>query len=394
MKRTGSILLILMIAGTACQPLSGIQPVSTPEPVLAWTATPVVTVAATPTQTPTPLPGGYPAQGYGPTTFPESVNPLTGLEASEPALLERRPVISKVSNAPDNIRPQWGLSMADIVYEYYIEGGDTRFAAIFYGRDASQVGDIRSGRFFDENLIRMYKGIFAFGSADYRVRNHFSSTEYANRLMYEWEAGCPAMCRFQSGGFNFLLGNTAELSSYASQKEGLANTRQNLDGMFFQLQVPEGGAPVDTIYTRFSSATYSRWDYDTATARYLRFADTKDDFYNGRDETYAQLTDRLNTLPIAADTLVVLLIPHQYYSISPEIVEMSFENSGLAFAFRDGQAYQLKWQRPAPDSVVYLTYENGRLFPFKPGTTWFEVMGQTSEISQDEQGWRFVLKFP
>ena len=32
-------------------------------------------------------------------------------------------------------------------------------------RDASQVGPIRSARFFDENIIQAYKAIFAFGSA-------------------------------------------------------------------------------------------------------------------------------------------------------------------------------------------------------------------------------------
>jgi hypothetical protein len=390
MKRIFFSILTLTLLLSACGSTSQATPIPTGTPTLV----PTETATPTPTLIPTPtLPAGYPAEGYGPSNFPSDVDPLTGLKADNPALLERRPIVVKVSNLPRDVRPQWGLSLADIVYEYYTEEGTTRFAAVFYSKDAAQVGDIRSGRFFDENLIRMYKALFAFGSADYRVRNRLSSTEFANRLIYEWQAGCPAMCRLQADGYNYLVGNTAELSAYAN-KIGLANGRQDLDGMSFKWQVPSEGTPVEHIFTRFSSVIYNRWDYDPSSGRYLRFSDTQNDTNNGRDEVYAQLTDRLNGQPIATDNLVVLLMPHQFYSVSPEIVEMSFENSGVAYAFRDGQAYQLTWQRPTPDSVVYLAYADGSPFPFKPGTTWFEVMGQTSQLTQNEQGWRFVLTFP
>src|SRR5688572_23272367 len=48
-------------------------------------------------------------------------NPLTGLPVNIPSLLERRPIAIKVGNSPDYVRPQSGLSLADVVYEYYIE---------------------------------------------------------------------------------------------------------------------------------------------------------------------------------------------------------------------------------------------------------------------------------
>src|SRR5512135_2331880 len=125
----------------------------------APTATATPSIAITPptasTETPTPLPTetptltpiiSYPPEGYGPSNFPADVAPLTGLKVADPALLQRRPMLIKISNVPRDVRPQWGLSLADIVFEYYSEDGMTRFGAIFYGRDAEQVGPIRSGR--------------------------------------------------------------------------------------------------------------------------------------------------------------------------------------------------------------------------------------------------------
>ena len=43
-----------------------------------------------------------------------------------------------------------GLSMADIVYDYYHNDGYSRLHAIFYGQDAELVGAIRSGRLLDQ----------------------------------------------------------------------------------------------------------------------------------------------------------------------------------------------------------------------------------------------------
>ena len=97
----------------------------------------------------------------GPTDYPAGVNPLTGLEVASPEKLERRPLLIKVSNFPRGNRPQWGLSLADLVFEHYTEAGSTRFSALFFGSDSERVGPIRSARFFDVELMRMYNAISA-----------------------------------------------------------------------------------------------------------------------------------------------------------------------------------------------------------------------------------------
>ena len=80
--------------------------------------------------------------GYGPENFPHDVNPLTGLRVGDPKLLDRRPLAIKITNYPRNVRPQSGLSLADIVYEYYLEQNVTRFIGIFYGNEAEKVGPV------------------------------------------------------------------------------------------------------------------------------------------------------------------------------------------------------------------------------------------------------------
>jgi hypothetical protein len=316
------------------------------------------------------------------------VNPLTGLKVANPALLERRPLAIKVTNLPRSARPQWGLSLADIVYEYYTEEGTTRFIALFYGNDASRVGPIRSARFFDIHIVRGYKAVFAFGSAYVMEMNRLLNSEFANRLVLEG-ANSP-LTRYDPNGRNDLVVNTADLSAFISQK-GIENGRQNLDGMSFKLDPPASDQAVSHIFVRYSAAIYNRWDYDAASGKYLRFSDTVEDFNSGQGEQYAQLTDRLTDQPIAFDNLVVLYINHELYAAN--IYDILFSGSGTGFAFRDGRAYQVNWQRNDTE-VVSLTNPDGTPFAFKPGTTWFEVVGLNTLLSQNDQGWRFTHLMP
>jgi len=67
-----------------------------------------------------------------------------------------------------------------------------------------------------------------------------------------------------------------------------------------------------------------------------------------------------------------LYVNHELYS--PNIYDIQLIGTGDAYAFRDGQAYKVKWVRNATD-VVSLTNPDGTPFAFKPGTTCFEVVG-------------------
>ncbi len=386
MKKLILVLVLLVMVLPACgqatsEPTQTLLPSLTP--TITETPTPLPT--ETPTLTPTPL---YPVEGYGPANFPADVDPLTGLKAANPALLDRRPMVIKVSNLPRNVRPQWGLSLADLVFEYYTEEGSTRFAAVFYGNDAEMVGPIRSGRFFDAHLVRGYKAVFAFGSAYIAEMERFWNSEFANRLVVEGPS--TPLKRYDPNGFDYLVVNTADLSAYATQKN-MQNVRQDLNGMFFKLEAPAGGQPASQAVVRYSASIYNRWDYDSATGKYLRFSDTADLFNAGESEKYAQLTDRLTEKPIAFDNVVVLYVTHELYS--PGIYDILFSGSGNGYAFRDGQIYQVQWQRNNTD-VVSLTNPDGTPFAFKPGTTWFEVVGTNSTVKQTDQSWRFTHLMP
>jgi hypothetical protein len=217
------------------------------------------------------------------------VNPLTGLIVEKESILERRPVAVKVNIVPrTSNRPPWGLSFADIVYDYYHNDGYTRFHAIFYGNDAELVGPIRSGRLPDHDLVQMYKSIFAYGSADLLINNRLLNSNYSNRVILEGSrSDCPPttkdpLCRYDPRGYDFLLGGTKEMSEHVTA-QGVENGRQNLDGMSFHAITPKGGTEGEQLFVRYSGDNYMRWDYNSTTGRYLRFQDAVYDTGGGEE---------------------------------------------------------------------------------------------------------------
>jgi hypothetical protein len=377
---------------------------ATPSPTATpTTPVPSLTPTQTPTRTPTLTPTS-PPMGFGPKDFPEDVKPLTGKVVADPEILERRPVSVKVELYPRSNRPQWGLSYADIVFEYDQNSYLTRFDAIFYSNDAELVGPIRSARLLDASLVRMYKTNFVFGLADQRILTRLVNTDFSDHLIWEGrEVNCPPtvrnpLCRYDPAGQRLLLTDTEMITQYIIDKD-IENERPDLEGMYFHIEPPEDGLHALQINNRYSISSYNQWEYDEESGRYLRFQDESEDT-SGQGETYAPLTDRLNDEQIGAENVVILLVPHEYYWRSAdgrqEILDILLSGSGPAYAFRDGQVYEVEWNRPALDSVLFLTFPDSTDYPFKPGTTWFQIHGASSIILPDEeQGiWRFQFRIP
>ena len=378
---------------TAQPNVNTVAPSPSPTETSTPTLTPTITQTPTPTETSTPV-------VYGPSNFPANIDPLTGLPVNDPILLDRRPVAVKINIVPrSSNRPPWGLSFADIVYDYYHNGGYTRFHAIFYGNDAKLAGPIRSGRLLDYELVHMYQSIFAYGSADALINQRLLNSDFTNRVILEGNSSpCPPtpatpLCRYEPNTYDFLLGDTAALSTYITS-QGVSNERQNLDGMTFNPTIPAGGVNGPQLYVLYSGDNYTRWDYNPSTGHYLRFQDNV--FDTGQGEEYAPLTDRLNDQQISAANVVVILARHEYYQQPPnEIIDILLSGTGRAYTFRDGQMYELLWNRPTTNSVLTLSYADGTPFPYKPGNTWFQVVGVSTKATQENNGaWRFNFLLP
>lgn len=322
------------------------------------------------------------------------INPLTGQAVPDVDQLKRRPILVKVQNAPREDRPQFGLTAADVVFEYSIEFGDTRFAAIYYSQFPDKVGPIRSARHIDIHLVKGYKAILVFGGAYEDLLDLLADSDFGDRLVREGPNTKPAMFRYDPEGHNYLLADLT-LMDPVLETYNIDNYPQKLEGMLFSENIPDGGDPAGELSIRFSAASYNTWKYDSTSRHYLRFSETKNDLENN-DPQVAPLMDHNNEEQIAADNVVI--IQAMYDSLiktsSTEVYDIQLLGEGEAYLARDGKIIPLKWQRKAEEDVVSLVDQQGRPFPFKPGKTWFQVLSTRSRIEHQGENWSFINWLP
>lgn len=383
----------------------------TPAPVIEKPATPETieqvqaepsSVLVTPTLRPssTPLPTNTPLVSVenfiriGPNNYPSDINPLTGLPVPNPALLERKPIVAKIPNYPHSVRPQSGITLADHVYEYYLECGLTRFAAVFYGNDAARFGPIRSARIFDENLVRMYDAVFVFNGADQRVFNYYEKREL-NPDYFVVERFCPPLCRDKSiQSYNNLFGNSAQVSEYITNS-GLPNDRHDLSGNFFSSAGGLDFKAGSDVYVTYSYANYAHWVYHEPSGRYIRYQGVVDNI-DGSSGVYEMHMDAFTGQALTVDNVIILMVPHEFFhkSSDTEIFNMDLTGSGEAYVFRDGKAYPARWHRFKERRPLAIIDLDGKPLALKPGVTFFQVINSTSEVRQNNVTWFFDFARP
>jgi hypothetical protein len=396
-----SLIFVFLLALAACSqpapaPDTTGPETSTAEPATAApTGTATAGPTATPTAEPTASPTATPTQppvAQGPGDFPPNVNPLTGLFVSNPGILNRNPVLVKVSNFPRTARPHAGLSFADMVFEYTIGEGGTRFTALFYGQDAPQVGPVRSARLIDASLGQAFQGILGFVGADPFVFGRIIDALGA-RAITENSGTCPALCRTGSGDVNSVFVDTGQLTDFAEQDRGIEPERPFLDGLLFDPVAPEAGSKLAlNIQVRYSSAAISEWRYDPVSGLYMRWIESLDAAGNVE---MIELIDRVTDEQLGFENVVVLFAEHTELKPTLHEIEILGNTQGRrAILFRDGQIYDIVW-RSVGNQPPQFYFLDGAPVPFKPGSTWFHVVGINSPVSEPAAGdWSIQFRMP
>jgi hypothetical protein len=390
--------MILVMVLTACQ---GINTQNGQQAALndavAKTLTAAPTITPTPSITPTLLPTLTPTQAvvqYGPTGFPENVDPLTGLTVADPAILNRRPIMIKVSNYPREGRPHAGLSFADIVFDYYTGEGSNRFLALFYGQDATQVGPIRSGRLVDRWLVSMYQGVLGLEYAWAPVYSEILGYLGSSRTISGGPNTCPAICSITTPQtVTSVFANTAELSKYYAKKNNATNTRQNLDGMAFNTIPPEGGVDGTEFTMQFSSKNLGNWKYDPQTKKYLRWIE---DIESDGDVALVPLTDRITNQQLQFSNVIVIFAEIESLADTDTLHEIHIadKKKGDAIIFRDGKKYEVTY-KSGHDVPIQFFDASGNPFELQPGNTWIHITGLSSTTLDEGSGvWRVKLGVP
>lgn len=285
--------------------------------------------------------------------------PLTGEDPPKGVSLARPAVALKIENSPD-ARPQSGLDQADIVYEEIVEGGVTRFMAIYHCHDVAEGGPVRSARFDDPKIAKPFTRILAFSGANGIVEAELKKQKLVS---IDEKNSQGALYRVPPGSTDIhsVFGNTLKLRRLGAKR---VKKLEPPESSFLEFgDAPGGGKPTKTVTLNFNpnNAITWRWQGD----KWMRFEDgVSFDAAGGK-----QIGTR-NLLVQEVDVSDSNKITDVAGNPSPEI---TLDGKGRAFLFRGGEVVTGTWEA-GKDGVPSFETKKGDPFTFEVGSTWIELI--------------------
>ena len=289
-----------------------------------------------------------------------TVAALTG-ETIEAGSLSRPALAGKIDNHP-SARPQVGLDEADIVFEELVEGGLTRYLAIWHSSLPAEIGPVRSVRPMDPEIVSPFGGIFAYSGGQVRFIQMMQETSVYNAIH-----GQP---------------DTEETFYRTSAKVAPHNVlvkAPELVDQHLNLPAPErqfayapsveessavvAGSPVTSMNPRFSGFSSPSWEWDGTQGTFLRFQT------NGA----ADLASSGNQ--IFATNVVVLQVG---IDVVEDIPTTRLVNQGKGWVATGGSILEINWFKATPESPIILTTDDGEEVRLGVGNTWIELIPNDS----------------
>jgi Protein of unknown function (DUF3048) N-terminal domain/Protein of unknown function (DUF3048) C-terminal domain len=285
--------------------------------------------------------------------------PLTGLPP-KPGVHVHRPAIAvKIENSPD-ARPQAGLDHADVVFEEVVEGGITRFAAIFQCDSVKKAGPVRSARFDDPDFIKPLTRGLAFAGANAIVTK---SLIHHHMKLFTDLNDSKALYRVPPGNTNehSLFANVKLLLRQAKHK----HLRSSPSDLFLFGPMQPDAKKVKKVALKFEDSSVSepivwRWK-----GKVWKRYESDQPFMSADGSQVGTPNLLIQKVDVTLSSKLVDVAGNP----SPRI---TFSGSGRALLFRGGSVVKGRWKR-RHGSFRYLTGD-GKPFSFAPGPIWIELL--------------------
>jgi hypothetical protein len=285
--------------------------------------------------------------------------PLTGEEPRDEAALDRPAVAVKIENAAVAY-PLSGLEDADVVFEEVVEGGITRFMAVYHCTDSAKAGPVRSARSIDPAIMLPITRLLAFSGANAPVMDALKEHDVVVLDESSANGGLRRVEREGVSSEHTLYANSGRL-----RRIGEKDFDDAPDGIFDFGDREGRSRKAQTITINFSGA--STVGYEWSGGEWLRTQDGESFVAESGDQ-------------IAVDN--VLVESHEV-NLSDTIVDVAGNPSteiadetgtGRAVLFRDGRAILGTWTRESVEDAVAFETRSGDEMVFAPGSVWIHLV--------------------
>jgi thiol:disulfide interchange protein len=259
---------------------------------------------------------------------------------------------------------QSGLQDAMIIYEMIVEGGLTRYMAVFQDQNTERIGSIRSARHYfldyalENDAIYVHHGNSPQAAADFKTLN-------IDRISVD-----ASKTGWRDKSLNVSTEHTL-FTSIAKLNNGVGNKRKTRNKDFLlnysetpiDLSTKEGAIKANNIEITYSGSVKTSYEYDESAQNYKRSV-------NGKAHT-----DYVTKKQYTFKNIITYQVSNTSLNDGSGKDRQTLDNigSGEGYYITNGYAVPITWSKSSRSSQTVYKYKDGTEIDVNDGNTFIQI---------------------
>lgn len=280
-----------------------------------------------------------------------------------------RPYAVMINNLGTARPLQSGLQDAMIIYEIIVEGGLTRYMAVFQDQSTARIGSIRSARHYFLDYALENDAIYVHHGRSPQALEDFSKLG-VDRIEVSDSTGW----RDKTLGVSTehtLFTNIEKLNNGIGSKRTTRNKDYLLNYSKDEVDISklEGAKVANNVSITYSGSVTSSYTYDAENKVYLRSVNGKahTDYVTGKQYTFKNIiTYQVDNEDIPGD------YKHRQ--------NVNTVGNGTGYYITDGYAVPITWEKKSRSEQTVYKYTDGTEIKVNDGNTFIQIQPKNKEL--------------
>ena len=284
-----------------------------------------------------------------------------------------RNVAVMINNHPSARPYHSGLNDAHIIYEILVEGGYTRYMALYNNKDTEKIGSVRSSRHYfldyamENDAVYVHWGWSPQAQTDVRKLsvNNINGLNYENVYFFR---DTTLNVNKEHTGFTSMekINNGIKKLGYSSTSTKPALLNYNVKDV--DLSKHENAMAANNILIPYSNNTKTSYVYDSETKMYKRFVNDKEHSDYITKEQYSFK----NIITYKVDNTVI---------DSYGRLDIDNLGTGEGYYITNGYAVPIKWEKSTRKSQTRYYLMDGKELEVSDGNTFIQIQPSAKTLS-------------
>jgi hypothetical protein len=282
-----------------------------------------------------------------------------------------RPYAVMIDNEGTRPLPQGGIYLAQVIYEIIVEGGTTRLMPVFWDKEPTMIGPVRSSRHYFIDYAMEHDAIYV----------HFG---YSPKAMQDIKTYKINNINGVANGGEVFWDLTKDRNNWQDSYTSMEKVKGYVERVKYRTETDKGlafkyseedydftaGSSALNINIKYTSSYDCSFKYDEERKLYLR--------YRKGNPHMERITDE----QLTAKNIIIQKVSN--YTIKGDDAgrqEVNNVGSGEGYFISNGKCIEIKWSKKSrTDQTKYLDTDGNEIV-LNPGQTWIQITPTNGKVT-------------